>query len=132
MSEEHTIISDRELSKEAEKLAREIFEEVRRNNPGETAEELRDAMMENAHQTADGHQWVIYTHYALKICAHCRTESGEELLEDCGIGDDVTLARIASLVAYGELRARIGAKVEELIQKAGDDEEEADDEAGDD
>lgn len=113
-------INDYILQKECDDLARDIFDEITADNPDETAESLRDDMMERAHETADGHEWVIYNHKALMLCAHCDTSRGEEFLEDMGIPADLTIYSIACTIAYGEMRARIEDELSDLIDNADD------------
>ena len=112
-------INDHILNEEADELAREIFEEYRLNNPDDfDPEHWLSDMQERAHECADGHSWVIYTHKAVLLCANCDTTLGEEFLDDCGgveVGD--TFGGIATKIAYGELRGRIER---ELIALADD------------
>ena len=67
-----------------------------------------------AHQYADGSEHVIYYSKAHDICQNCNTENGEQFLEDMGgstelfsAGEGATYDKIATLIAYGELYARI-------------------------
>ena len=113
-----TVISDFELTKACDEIAAEIFanmlDDLARD---EEPEDKRDEMNERADEAADGHQWVIYTHYALSICAHCNTDEGEAFVDDVGAPQPFDLAKAASMVAYGEMRARIGAELDRLIDE---------------
>lgn len=110
-------ISDFILSKECNELAQEIFDEVMTGAaPDEDAEFHRDTMDDRTHETADGHQWVIYNHSALMLCAHCNTDHGDELLSDIGMPEDPDLYKIACFIAYGEMRGRIMERINELIE----------------
>ena len=109
-------INDRLLSDECELLAREIYAEVMEQHPGENPEDYRDEMDDRAHETADGHQWVIYNYQALMLCAHCDVSQGEEFLEDVGMPEDVTIHKLACTIAYGEIRARIMDEIKDLIE----------------
>jgi hypothetical protein len=110
------IISDHQLSKECESVAVEIFQDMLDGMaPDETPEDHRDTMSDRAHEYADGHQWVIYTHYALSICAHCNTDQGEELVDDIGPPKPFSLGAAAAMIAYGEMRARIESAISDLV-----------------
>lgn len=117
-----TVISDFELSRACDAIAAEIFAAaVSDMAPDETPDDLRDAMSDRAHEEADGHQWAIYTHYALSICAHCNTDMGEEFVDDVGAPSPFSLASAASMIAYGEIRGRIEAELSNLIDAWEDD-----------
>ncbi len=126
------IISDHQLTKACDDIAAEIFgnmlDDLARD---ETPEDKRDDMNDRAHEDADGRQWTIYTHYALLICAHCNTDAGEEFVEDVGPPKPLTLASLASAIVYGEIRSRIEAEIDRLIEEWEDTrpEEPEDDEA---
>ncbi len=115
-------ITDYALTKECEALAAEIFDAVKAEHIDPEApwdfdpEDYRDEMDDRAHEAADGHQWVIYTHYALSICAHCNTDAGEAFLEDVEPSQPITFGGLATQIAYGEMRARIMASIDELIE----------------
>lgn len=101
------VINDRILRQEAESLAQEILASY------PDADEARDAV----HMTCDGHAWVIYTHKALMLCAHCDTSDGEQWLEDCDSlsvkGD--TLSQIACRIAFATLYCATSEALETLI-----------------
>ena len=115
------IIGDHALDTECERLASDIFDEIKAENCDQEApwtydpKAFGDEMMERAHEAADGHQWVIYTHYALSICAHANTDQGEQLVDDIGAPVPFSLASVASLIAYGEMRARIETEIQRLV-----------------
>lgn len=110
-------INDYLLDKEAAALAAEIFEEVMRDvGAGEDPEEHRDTMQDRAHEAADGHEWVIYTYKAHRLCLECNTDAGEQFLEDTGLPETPTYDSLGTAIAYGELRARIETALEELIE----------------
>lgn len=109
------------LNKECETLAKEIFEEIMsESDAGETPEDKRDDMTDRAHEYADGHQWVIYTHKALMLCAHCSTDYGDDFLSDVGFEwtDESTIYTVATTIAYGEMRGRIEFHLSELIEES--------------
>lgn len=108
-------INDSILTKECDKIAREIFDDVMSGREGDDPDYYRDDMDERAHEGADGHQWVIYNYKALMLCAHCNTDFGDELLSDVGMPQDPTLHSIACLIAYGEMRGRIMEEIDRLI-----------------
>lgn len=108
-------ISDFQLSRECDALARAIFDEVMAEHAGEDPEDYREDMDDRAHETADGHEWVIYNYKALMLCAHCDVSQGEEFLEDIGMPEEVTIHNLACTIAYGEMRARIMDEINNLI-----------------
>lgn len=109
-------INDYLLQTECEGLARDIFEEAQRDGGDDFDPEAeRDDMMDRTHEVADGHEWVIYNHKALMLCAHCDVSMGEEFLEDVGIPEEPTLYKIACMIAYAEMRRRIEIAIEEMI-----------------
>lgn len=116
-----TVITDYELSKACDDIAADIFDEfkTRHQDPEEPwaydPEDYRDEMSDRAHEEADGHQWAIYTHYALSICAHCNTDDGEAFVDEVGAPSPFSLASAASMIVYGEIRARIDAELSNLI-----------------
>lgn len=109
-----TQITDYTLQKECESLAQEIFDEMLRDTPaGESPD--ADDVYDKAHEAVDGHQWVIYYHYAHQICQNCNIEEGEQFLEDCGMPETPTYDSLAVSMAYGEMRARVAAALDTLI-----------------
>ena len=121
-------INDGILYRECKFLAEEIFRDVTESNPDSSPEDLREEMTEQAHETADGHEYVIYTHKALMICAHCDTSKGEEFLEDVGMPESPDIYKLASWIAYGEIRGRIEEELDSLIESHEEPEEEESDE----
>lgn len=111
-------LNDYLLYKEAESLAAEIFREVREDHIEEfdagDCLDYMDEMNDLAHETADGHEWVIYTYKAHTLCLHCNTDMGEERLEECGMPEEVTYDTLGCLIACGELRGRIDAALNDL------------------
>ncbi|MGB1214981.1 MAG: hypothetical protein ACPG4X_16555, partial [Pikeienuella sp.] len=109
------VINDHILTKECDELAQDIFDEVVAEitsgiADGESPADFRDCMSDRAHETADGHEWVIYTYKAHMLCAHCNVDQGEEFLEDVGMPDTPTYDSLGTMIAYGEMRARIDAE----------------------
>lgn len=104
-------MNDYELTKEAESLARKIWEE----SCGDESV-ARDL----AHQYADGHEIAIYYHKAIQVCADCRTDDGEQWLEDCGgicqPGD--SFGQIACRIAFAELLCRIESALSDIIEES--------------
>lgn len=115
------IITDCQLAKACDEIAAEIFEEFRaqHQDAGEPwaydPEDWRDEMSDRAHEAADGHQWAIYTHYALSICAHCNTDDGEAFVDEVGAPSPFSSASAASMIAFGEIRARIETELSNLV-----------------
>lgn len=110
-------INDHLLSKECDALAKDIFDETMAEHSDSEPEDLREDMFDRAHETADGHAWVIYNYQALMLCTHCDTSNGDQFLEDVGMPEDPTLHKIACFIAYGEIRARIEQEIERLIEE---------------
>lgn len=112
-------INDHLLTKECDALAKEIFDDVLAENPDSEPEDLREDMFDRAHETADGHEWVIYNYQALMLCAHCDTSNGEAFLDDVGLAwkqGESTIYTVATAIAYGEMRARIEQDIQQLIE----------------
>jgi len=68
------IINDYLLRQEAASIVADIL----------TNAQEGDDIQDLIHQSCDGHEWVIYTYKALKLCAECDTSGGEAMLEDMG------------------------------------------------
>jgi hypothetical protein len=101
-----TIKSDYDLDQYAAAAARDIADEVKQYG-GEP--------YDLAHEHANDCEYVIYYHHAHAICQNCRVENGEAFLEDIGgPGKDATYNSIATVIAYGELRARIEQKLYDM------------------
>ena len=111
------IKTDYALQRECDGYAQSIFDEIMADNEGEEPDTLRDDMMDRAHEDADASQHVIYYYRALQICANCNTDMGEEYLEDTGMPDEPTFNGLACIIAYGEVRGRIEAALDHLIDE---------------
>lgn len=110
-------INEHTFSEECDQLAQDIFDEMLAEmEDDETPDHYTDDMSDRAHETADGHQWVIYYHYAHNICAACNTDNGEAFLEEVGCSEP-TYDKLATFIAYGEMRARIDSRIQELVSK---------------
>lgn len=112
-------INDHLLTKECAALAKDIFDEIMAEHPDSEPEDLREDMFDRAHETADGHAWVIYNYRALMLCAHCDTSDGEAFLDDVGVEwnqGESTIYTVATAIAYGEMRARIEQDIQQLIE----------------
>lgn len=118
-------INDYILQKECDDLAKLIFDEIASENPDVAPDDLRDEFDARAHETADWHEWVIYNHKALMLCAHCDVSQGEEFLEDVGMSETPTIYSLACTIAYGEMRARIMEEIEDLIENRETEEKES-------
>ncbi len=111
------LINDHILTKECEGLARDIFDEIMGEAVSpDTAEDMRNEMQDRVHETVDGHEWVIYHYKALLTCAHCNVDQGEEFLEDVGLPETPTFNGLASLILFGEMRARVNSEINDLIE----------------
>ncbi len=109
-------INDHILAKECEGLARDIFEAIMGDAAeDETADDMRDDMRDRVHESVNGHEWVIYNYKALMACAHCNVDEGEAFLEDVGMPETPTIYYLASLILYGEMRARTDSEISDMI-----------------
>lgn len=114
-------ITDFALTREAKALAADIFADIKADTMDPAApwdwqaEDYRDDMSDRAHEAADGHEWVTYTHKAIQLCAECNTDEGEAFLEDVGPTQPITFGGLATQIAYGELRARIEKALSDMI-----------------
>ena len=87
-------INDYLLKEEANSIACDAIQEQKEH--GTDAEEY-------IWQTIDGHQWVIYTYKAIKLCAECDTNGGEQWLDDCGYEKFESFGDHATKLAYATL-----------------------------
>ena len=110
-------INDHILTKECDDLAREIFDDVMTGREGENPEDKRGEMDDRAYETADGHEWTLYTHKALPLCTHCDTSFGDEFLADVGMPEEPNLHKLACMIAFGEMRGRIMEEIDRLIEE---------------
>ena len=67
---------------------------------------------------ADGSEHVIYYGKAYAICQHCNIEQGEQFLQDVGSPENPTYDSLATVIAYGELKARIERELMKLIKES--------------
>jgi len=105
------VINDYLLNQEAREIVDEILSQA---DEGQDIEEL-------IWQAVDGHEWVIYTYKALKLCAECNTDEGEALLEDTGQTFPwgiTSLSDHATAVAYWTLYAACRDYLNELEEAA--------------
>jgi len=110
-------MNDRELDKECESIALEIFE----SRGGEMEiHEIHDAAMEYV----DSHAWIIYPAFSQAIVLNCDTQQGDafakEAIENACLPDDPRqiISQINLWVAFGEMLARVSDFVEcEIIKK---------------
>jgi hypothetical protein len=100
-----TIQNDYQLDQYAQSCARDILAEIAEY--GGNASDM-------AHEHSDGSEHVIYHHKAHAICQNCNTDNGEAFLEDVGNPETVTYNNLATVIAYGELCARIENAIAEL------------------
>ena len=96
-------MNDHKLDAYCDAIASEILEEC---------EGDRDKAFDLAHEHADGSEYAIYYSKAHEVCQNCNTDNGEQFYEDCGPFADPTYDRIASIIAYGEIRCRVEAAID--------------------
>lgn len=92
--------------------AADIADEILRECDGD-----RDDAVDLAQEYVDGSEWAIYYHKAHELCQNCNTDNGEQFY-DCGPWENLTYDGIASIIAYGELRARIEQAIDAKIDEA--------------
>jgi len=107
------VINDYILNQEAREIVDEILSEAEGNGQRLYREDMEDLI----HQTVDGHEWVIYTYKALRLCAECNTEEGEIRLEDTGQTFS-NISEHATAVAYWTLWAACYNYLNELQEAA--------------
>jgi hypothetical protein len=93
--------------------AADIADEILRECEGE-----RETAMDRARERAGGSEWAIYYHKAHELCQNCNTDNGEQFYNDCGPWEDITYNGIATIIAYGELDARIAQAIDAKIDEA--------------
>jgi hypothetical protein len=76
-----------------------------------------DQAMDWATESADGSEYVIYTYKAHKLCLDCNTDQGEDFLSECyGDNHGKSYDDLASIIAYGEIQARIQSAIWSIFQ----------------
>ena len=109
-----TIKSDYELTREALGIAKDIMQEAQRSGGADWLTELQDNPTDPVHEFVDGHEFVIYYHHAIQICANCNTDDGEDAWRDCG-GEFVSFDKLCCEITYFELCARTSDAIDTLI-----------------
>lgn len=92
-----TNINTYTIADEAKSIVDEGIEQHAKHSPTEDIEDFMDTWIK---ETVDGHQWVIYYHYAHQVAAVA--EYGEQYLDEIGMTPK-TYNEFATLIAYGEL-----------------------------
>lgn len=76
-----------------------------------------DTANEQAHERADGSEHVIYYYKAHQICQNCNIDQGEDFFSDRWSGEHgKSYDEIATIMAYGEILARISSKLWEIFE----------------
>ena len=105
------MITNRKLDEYCADIAQEIFDDVQSGN----CEHPHDAIYEYA----DGSEYVIYYAKAHELCQNCDITSGEDFADDISCGNEPrTYDQMATVIAYGEIAARIGAAYMALEKEA--------------
>jgi len=99
-------VSDYNLNAMVSEWAVEIFEQA------DTEESAYDL----AQEYADGSEWVIYHYKSHQICSLCDTSNGESMIDEMGLGENVTYDSIASTIAYWEIHTRLYDAIASLYQ----------------
>lgn len=100
-------MNDYDLTQYCDSIAEDIARDAR---------DLEKAT-EWAHESADGSQHVIYTYRAHQVCQNCNIDNGLDFFNEC-YGDEhgKSYDEIASIMAYGEINARIQARLYEIFE----------------
>ena len=107
-------INDYRLNELAAEIAAEIISECHDD---------RDTATDRAWEIAVDHPFAVVYHKAHELCQNCNTDNGEQFYEQyrngwTTTGLDNTYNGIASIIAYGELYARIEQAIDAKIDKA--------------
>lgn len=106
------ITTDNQLDAYCLDLAKSIVEETMDEN------RRRDL----ASEFADQSEHVIYYAKAHSICQHCDIENGEDFFNQCyQDGPTKSYDEIATIMAYGEIQARIFSALDKIEEEADDD-----------
>lgn len=129
---DNVIKTDHELNAFCQETAQDIFDAVMAEPLAEVEEgnvvdvdpnDWREDMYDATHEAADGCEHVIYYYRAIQICANCNTDRGDEFLEDTGMPEEITFEKLATIIAYGEIKGRIDEAIDELIENFDPDQE---------
>jgi hypothetical protein len=71
-----------------------------------------------AHESADGSEYAIYYYKAHTLCQTCNIEQGEDFFSECYGGEHgKSYDDIACIMAYGEINARICARLWQIFEE---------------
>jgi hypothetical protein len=71
-----------------------------------------------AHESADGSEYVVYNAKAHEVCQNCNIDQGEDFFSECYGGEHgKSYDDIAAIMAYGEINARICARLLEIFEE---------------
>ena len=71
-----------------------------------------EVAMEQAKESAEHAEYVIYYHKAHEVCEHCNIDQGEEFFNECYGGEHgQSYDEIASIMASGEIERRIADRL---------------------
>lgn len=101
------VINDYLLRQEARAIVDEILSQA------DEGQDIYDMIW----QSVEGHEWVIYTYKALKLCAECNTDEGEALLEYTG-QTFTSISDHATALAHCTLHAACRDYLNELQEAA--------------
>jgi len=101
------VINDYLLNQKAREIVDEILSQA------DEGQDIHDMIW----QAVDGHEWVIHTYKAMKLCAECNTGEGEAMLEYTG-QTFTSLSDHATAVAHWTLCAACRDYLNELQEAA--------------
>ena len=100
-------MNDHQLTEYCNDIAKEIAEETSNF----------DTANEQAHERSDGSEYVIYYYKAHDVCQNCNIDQGEDWFSDCySVTHSKSYNEIATIMAYGEIQARISSKLWEIFE----------------
>jgi len=112
------IMNDHKLSAECQEIAEAAIAEC--VGEGEKIKDHEDEITDYLYEAVDSHQWAFTYYYAIKICAECNVEQGEEFLQEVGMPECPTFAGLATSIAYGEMLARCNEEVAQIKEERGE------------
>ena len=96
-------MNDYKLTEYCEEMAEGIWQETQDLTKGARL----GAAYDQANVRVDGSEHVTYYSKAHSLCQNCKTDNGEQGMEECGLPEEITYNKIACLIAYHEILHRV-------------------------